>query len=352
MLRRVLFLTFFFGVLCVAGLYRNDLKYFWYASDCSSMQWESSEFIWDLGIIQGCDKGLSQGPGEYFKKDVFDKEAYKNIAKGDVVWVKSQFVQKFYKHVLPTVTNPFVLVICDGDESFPSNSKFGKQLDDFINHEMILHIFAQNCDYTGSSKKVSHFPIGLDFHTLAYKPGTHRWGARASPSEQEEALKGLLQQLKPTYLRKKRAFVDFQHNNTMRSTFRRDREFGEDRLSIFKRLQLTGLIDYAKKMPRLDLWTIKGEYAFSISPHGNGLDCHRTWEDLMLGCIVIVKTSSLDPLYKDLPVVIINDWSEVSEDNLTKWLDQYKDAFTNPSYRSKLTNEYWLKKIRSAQTLY
>ncbi|MDP1607990.1 MAG: hypothetical protein Q8L98_01605 [Chlamydiales bacterium] len=311
------------------------------------MQWESSEFIWDLGVIQGCDKGLNRSPSEYFKKDVFDKEAYKNIAKGDVVWVKSQFIQKFYKHVLPAVKNPFVLVICDGDESFPSNSRLGKQFDDLINHEMIIHIFAQNCDYRGSCKKVSHLPIGLDFHTLAYKPGAHRWGTRAAPSEQEEALKGLLQQLKPTYLRKKRAFVDFQHHNTMRSTFRRHREFGEDRLSIFKRLKSTGLIDYAKRMPRFDLWTMKGEYAFSISPHGNGLDCHRTWEDLILGCIVIVKTSPLDPLYKDLPVVIVKDWSEVTEDNLIKWLDQYKDAFSNPSYRNKLTNDYWLKKIQS-----
>lgn len=102
-------------------------------------------------------------------------------------------------------------------------------------------------------------------------------------------------------------------------------------------------------MPRTELWKRKGEYAFSISPHGNGLDCHRTWEDLVLGCIVIVKTSSLDPLYEGLPVVIVKDWSEVTKENLKKWLALYHDASENPAYRKKLTNAYWLRKIREAQ---
>lgn len=314
----------------------------------ADLAWESSEFVWDLGLVLGCDKGLKQSPKEYFEKNVFDARAYKGIAEGDVVWVKSPFIKQFSKEVLPTVKNPFILVISDGDESFPSNSRLGKHLDDFINHHLILHIFAQNCDYQGSSNKVSPLPIGVDFHTLAYKPSGIPWGEKASPVEQEAALKGILHQLKPTHQRKKRAFVDFQHADTMRFRFRRDLEFGENRASIFERLKTTGLVDYAAdKMPRADLWKIKGNYAFSISPPGNGLDCHRTWEDLILGCIVIVKTSPLDPLYTGLPVVIVKDWSEVTKENLTRWLDQYKDAFTNPSYRSKLTNAYWLNKIRT-----
>jgi len=331
MFKSILFVMFFSSLL--------------HASD---LRWESSEWVWNFGVIQECDKGLNRDPGEYFKKDVFDEEAYRDIARGDVVWVKSRFVKEFYKKVLPTIKNPFVLVISDGDESFPSNSRLGKHLKKLIDHKMIIHIFAQNCDYRGSSGKVSHLPIGLDFHTLAYKPEGHPWGERASPSEQEASMKELLHHLKPTYLRKKRAFVDFHHNDTSNSSFRRDQEFGETRTSIFNRLKLTGLIDYAEKLPRADLWKRKGEYAFSISPHGNGLDCHRTWEDLILGCIVIVKTSPLDPLYKDLPVAIVKDWSEVTEENLTKWLDQYKDAFTNPTYRTKLTKAYWLGKIKSA----
>ena len=101
-----------------------------------------------------------------------------------------------------------------------------------------------------------------------------------------------------------------------------------------------------KQLPRNQLWRAKGEYAFSISPRGNGLDCHRTWEDLVLGCIVLLKTSSLDPLYEGLPVVIVKNWSEITEENLALWLEEYGDAFTNPSYREKLTRAYWINKIK------
>ena len=42
------------------------------------------------------------------------------------------------------------------------------------------------------------------------------------------------------------------------------------------------------------------------------------------------KTSPLDALYEGLPVVIVNDWSEVTQENMDKWLFEYGDAFTNP----------------------
>ncbi len=38
----------------------------------------------------------------------------------------------------------------------------------------------------------------------------------------------------------------------------------------------------------------------------------------MLGNIVIVKRSSLDPLYEGLPVVIVDDWREISRENLQR----------------------------------
>ena len=53
------------------------------------------------------------------------------------------------------------------------------------------------------------------------------------------------------------------------------------------------------------------KYKWIISPHGNGLDCHRTYEAIALGCIPIVKTSTLDILYKDMPIIIVDNWSQI-----------------------------------------
>ncbi len=309
-------------------------------------RWEPTEFVWNLGLASLCDEGLDKDPIAYFQGSIgtprFDIDE-----SSQVVWTRACFMKLFCSEVLPKLKKPIVLVIGDGDLSFPSQSISPFEMCQLIENKNILHIFAQNCDYRGESSKVSRFPIGIDFHTIAFK-NLNIWDEKSTSKEQEAVLKGILSTLKPTDQRKLGAFVDFQLNDTMRSgDNQRYLEFGEDRTSIFNRIGCLKMIDYPEcPMKRRELWQKKGEYAFSISPIGNGLDCHRTWEDLVLGCIVIVKTSPLDPLYEGLPVVIVTDWDEITEENMKKWLEQYKDAFTNPKYREKLTNTYWINKVR------
>lgn len=310
--------------------------------------WEKTEYIWNFGIISNCDKGMKKRPVDYFQsKPHFNKTWYQNIERGDLVWVKCCFLPQFCQEVLPEVENPFVLVISDGDESFPKESGLdSKAIEQLIWHEKIVHIFAQNCDCEPNDK-ITHLPIGIDYHTIAYKGSQGGWGEKGSPLKQEELLKRFLRTFLPANLRKKMAFVDFQHADTLRGgDCKRYLQCGEDRAAIFLQLLKTGLIDYSSWMPRSSLWMKKGEYAFSISPHGNGLDCHRTWEDLLLGCIVIVKTSSLDKMYEGLPVVIVDSWDEITEENLSRWLHQYGDTLANPFYREKLTLDYWMGKLR------
>jgi hypothetical protein len=112
-------------------------------------------------------------------------------------------------------------------------------------------------------------------------------------------------------------------------------------------LQQSPAVHFQERMvPRSELWREKTRYAFVISPHGNGLDCHRTWESLLLGNIVIVRTSSLDPLYEGLPVVIVQHWGEVTLPNLERWRDEHAPAFGSPGVEERLTNRYWVERIR------
>lgn len=48
---------------------------------------------------------------------------------------------------------------------------------------------------------------------------------------------------------------------------------------------------------------------FVISPNGNGIDCHRTWESLYCGASPICTPYALFQEMK-LPVLVINDWKE------------------------------------------
>ena len=84
------------------------------------------------------------------------------------------------------------------------------------------------------------------------------------------------------------------------------------------------------------------QFIFIICPFGGGLDTHRMWEALVLGCIPIIKTSGLDPLFEDLNVCIVQSWEQVNKEFLSQYLSNMK-----PRDRKKLTLEYWVEYIKT-----
>jgi hypothetical protein len=64
-----------------------------------------------------------------------------------------------------------------------------------------------------------------------------------------------------------------------------------------------------------------------ICPQGNGVDCHRNWEVLYLKRVPIMKrTAYLQELYKDYPVLWVDDYAEVTKTLLTNSEDLYDRA--------------------------
>jgi hypothetical protein len=99
------------------------------------------------------------------------------------------------------------------------------------------------------------------------------------------------------------------------------------------------------------------QYPLWLSPPGNGIDCHRTWEALYLHIIPIVWHSTLDSLYENLPIIIINDLNEINEEFLRKKLHEIalKKLQQPPIYQyEKLRNAFWhqmiLRKSRHSLT--
>ena len=75
---------------------------------------------------------------------------------------------------------------------------------------------------------------------------------------------------------------------------------------------------------------------FVVSPPGNGLDSHSTWEALLVGCIPIVASSALDPVYEDLPVWKVNDWRDVTDDAVKKMEEELLGkAFSTPKISTR-----------------
>jgi hypothetical protein len=61
---------------------------------------------------------------------------------------------------------------------------------------------------------------------------------------------------------------------------------------------------------------------FVVSPFGNGVDCHKTWEALYMGSIPIVIKTPMSETFRNMgiPMILLNDWSEYRGLELTEGL--------------------------------
>ena len=267
-----------------------------------------------------------------------DPAIYSNIHPNAILHVCPQALPTFVNKVLPFIQVPFKLLTNNSDSTIPDD--YQSESDILLNNPLLITWFAQNC--SGTHPKLVKVPIGLDYHSMRPHPSerkrmaweskqNHAWGIKKHPTEQEWDLMTLRNSSKPYFERQMKAYANFQFTMWTR--------YGKvDRKDAIEKIPKDLVFYQPYKATRYVCWKNMVQYAFVVSPHGNGLDCHRTWEALALGCIPIVKTSGLDPLFDDLPVWIVQDWTEVTRENMNKKLSEFNVREFN---YEKLTLAYW-----------
>jgi len=246
------------------------------------------------------------------------------------IYVCSSAIPDFIENVLSNIDFDFVLVSGDCTDNIPYDIfKTEDNLNEFLNNPHLKHWFCQN--WNGKvHKKVSIIPLGLDYHTMATQEMF--WGKMTPPSEQEELLIEIKNKSKPFWERKPICYSTFLVSMT------------SDRYEAHQSIPKDLVFYEQDRITRLTTWENQSDYAFVISPHGIGLDCHRTWEALVLGCIPVVKKSSIDYLYDELPVLIVDEWGDITEELLNKTINDFKNKSFN---YEKLTLNYWTDKFKS-----
>lgn len=73
----------------------------------------------------------------------------------------------------------------------------------------------------------------------------------------------------------------------------------------------------APRVPYTEYLTRLAASYFCLSPRGYGIDTHRTWEALYLRTVPIVIRSALTDEYRDLPWLVVDDWSQLRSLELT-----------------------------------
>lgn len=87
------------------------------------------------------------------------------------------------------------------------------------------------------------------------------------------------------------------------------------------------------------------QHFFIVSPPGNGIDCHRTWEALYCNRVPIVIRNCNTDVYDDLPVLIVDSWQEITEDFLRSKMKYFIETEFN---FEKLKFQYWETMIRNS----
>jgi len=292
------------------------------------------QYVSSRGLLKSCDV---RPPKPSSSTRVCYDYDWASLKPGAIVYVNSSAIPDFIARAWPSIRVPIVLVSGDCDETVPVDILRESELDAFLMDSRLLAWFAQNAIQI--SPKIHQLPIGLDYHTLSDNE-KHPWGPKQTPVQQETILT-LIKARKSFLERKRGAHANFQFS--MRTRYAQDRR---DALGNLDK----SLVHYeSEPTSRFITWANQAGYQFVISPQGGGVDCHRTWEAMSLGCIPIVKTSFLDSMFKDLPVLIVKSWASVTPDLLAGCVAAYrtKGAAEVPP---KLLLSYWVQKIRAAAT--
>ena len=232
----------------------------------------------------------------------FDAKA---VDDGDVIFLKTKYLKKFLKYMHPKIQQRYVLITGNGDEEAPG--EFAHLLDD----KKLIRWFAMNT--TIDHPKLVTIPIGA---------------GDMGPDNKERLLHKMM--CNPP---KKRELLYLN--------FRPDNHFERAKALAYFEDQAFCFVD--SPCYRELFFERVAAAKYTLCPRGNGLDTQRVWECLLLGSIPVLKSNELDPLYADLPVLIVQEWSAVT----ATLLENSYDELCSGSYNwEKLTAAYWLKQIK------
>lgn len=225
------------------------------------------------------------------------------LKKNSIIYCKTDFIQMLFSNIQFS-NKEYILITHMSD--YPIDAiKFS------LKPKCIKKWFAENAIY--NHPNLISIPLGLENHIGKSKGKftNHKW--------LEENIQKLKNNLKNYSL-----YCNWNSNtNPIRKQI----------ISIIKSKNLPITEEYGLNYEQY--CENMSHYKFIICPPGNGVDTHRFWEALYLGCIPIVLKHRI---YRDfnLPIIQVNKWEEITQE----LLNQPVVGNTEQLYMS-----YWKKRI-------
>ena len=253
-----------------------------------------------------------------------------------------------------------------------TDSERSEKVREFLSDKRLHRWYAQNFDLEGCNpitnlcsdlskqeveifvKKVRPIPIGLDFHTFAGKGDMENVLFKERVCHQREVIEKKLK-LGAPFANKNLTVIsafkcDFGLNDMYRQRTRREI------CDLVSRSTTKGLlVPYESKQgedARETFWSHLQYSLFALAPFGYGLDTHRVWEILAMHSIPVVRSSSLDSLYSQFPVAIVDSWEDaLNPQKLKEQLASIQNRFGSDPFNQdvmrRLSLDYWVDVIRN-----
>jgi hypothetical protein len=292
----------------------------------------SCRFVSSRGLLKSTSLHALR-PKSSKRKIPWDLRLRLPLTKGGL-YLCTDMVPSFVQLYLRLIRSPFTLVSGDSDTAAGAEGISEDHLHKLLGHPLLLAWHAQNRVH--DHPKLHSIPIGLDYHSMAEasRHGPNPWGKVQSPKEQEQEIRTIARSGGGFATKSAKAFSNWH--------FQIERG---NRKTCFHSCESSAVHYQEALLPRNESWRRNTKCAFTLSPFGNGLDCHRTWEALLLGTVPIVTRSILDCLYEGLPVLIVDDWREVTAKRLA---DEFQSMAGRLYDFSRLELAFWTAKIRGA----
>lgn len=269
---------------------------------------DDSTFAFYTGIRDNPDIRLCRFRGPRHHLQIEGPAQLRALQRARVIFVYTHLLDSFIRHILPHLTQRFVLI------SHSSDHRVEGRFRPFLDDVRLVHWFAQNVET--EHPKLTALPIGLA--NAQWQHGDTK--ALADVARQGRPKRDLL-------------YANFEvRTNLAHRKPLRDLLAGKSFTVVTE-----------PKPYRAYLEELAG-FRFCASPLGNGPDCHRTWEALYLGVIPVVQKGVWMRSFADLPIIAVDRWETIDEAFLEREHERIKAM---PRRLDPLMVSYWRARVRA-----
>ena len=289
----------------IAGLYNKNTVYYIDFHHSKIDRWHNlreliTTFISGIGFHEISKFSLCPRYPQYFDYRIVEKDDYLFLNLDHF----NQFIDILHRCVFK---DKFILITHNSDTSFTDNHYLA--LENYVSK-----VYAINS--TATNPNVHTIPIGFrDQPLIPFR------GQQLKTTEIIQQVPNTINE-KPNLL-----YMNFVINTNI-----------EKRNECFSTFQDKSWVTKEEQISIEEFYMSILKSKYTLSPQGCGIDCHRIYESIYFNSIPILKKTPMDNYYKRLPVIIVEEWSEVTETFLT---ENYEIHYNN-LLKWKRDNIDWL----------